>query len=140
MNAKGMVFFATVVATAFGLFGTPGKAAAVDSSITIDSVVVTPFGNGMNNTYDIKVTGTMTLGSADTFIGMSGTIQDPNGTNVTPVFISAPAPAQGGKSTYTVTLNNIPPQKGNWAVATTIRVKHNGILTTLPAATNFTVP
>jgi hypothetical protein len=105
MNTKWVVSVAIVVATAFGLFGTPEKAAAqVVSAITSTKPVVTKYVNNGVTMYGIVQTGTVTLGPNDQYQGITILFNDPHGQNQGPAVNVVP-PAQGKTVPWTATFN-----------------------------------
>lgn len=100
---KKHLLIAAVLAVWFAV-----PAQAVQTSVTIDDpVVVTPFPGGM---YSTTMTGTITLGSNDTFIGFRFLFTDPKGNTVAPTVNFTP-PGQGQTSNYS--MKTITSLKGN---------------------------
>jgi hypothetical protein len=118
LNARGMVLFTTVVATTIGLFGTPGKAAAVNSAITVSpNYTVATNVMGRMTTYTITVSGTVTLGSTDTWNGINVNFIEPGGTADSPT-ITYTVPAQGNTTPWSAVYTTPNGGKGWQAVAT----------------------
>ncbi len=141
MNTKWAVPVAIIVATAFGLFGTPEKAAAAASGITSNNPVVTKVMVGGVVMYSIVQTGTVTLGPNDTFVGITVVFYDPNNAPQTPA-VACPIPTAGGPAVNWTATFNYTTTLGNWtATASESVTKPGNMMTKVNALPlQFTVP
>ena len=125
----------TLTAIFVALFASAGTCRAVDSATTITQV--TRVLNGGN--YDITATGTVTLGTGDTYIGTMVTLKKPDGT-IVGMFLNLTPPAAGATANYTATVGNQAAATGNWKFTISMSYTHLGQNKVSTTFVEFTVP
>jgi hypothetical protein len=108
---------------------------ATKSAVTVDKVTVTDAGNGF---YKIVVSGTMTLGKDDTWVGFKFWLANPSQLAIPPIVTQYSQPQPGFTTGYSYyTISNI---KGKWTANASILFTTGGKATTATDSKAFTVP
>lgn len=107
--------FALLFASTETCMAVPGSGA------TIDKVKNPKNGAG---TYDVTMTGTMTLAVGDTYNGSTAYLTDPNGV-VTPMILNVIPPTPGQTVNYTATASGVVGVAGNWKATIDMEYTHN---------------
>lgn len=112
-------------------------AQAVSSSVTIDSVTVTP--QMMAGIYKVEVKGKVTLGTNDAYGGFTSYYTTPTSGVIAP-FVNLTPPAAGKTATYT-SYATVTSAKGNWKANSALSFMRPGAIPAVSMVESpFTVP